>query len=63
MNAPIFKVAVRDKDGNTHLFNLQHEDIPGHDCARKLVMSEVNGAATVLIGLPAPKREPKEQAA
>ena len=63
MNAPLFKVAVRNVNGDTHLFKLQHEEIPDHDCARTLVMAEVNGAAAVLIGLPTLKRELTEQAA
>jgi len=63
VTAPLFKVAVRDKDGNSHLFNLQHEDIPDHDCARTLVMAEVVGAKVALIGLPTPERELTEQAA
>lgn len=63
MTTPLFKVAVRDDQGVTHLFKLQNEETPDHDVARALVIDEVKGAKAVLIGLPTPERALEEQVA
>ena len=63
MTAPLFKVAVRDSTGESHVFKLQHEDIQTHEQALALVNQEVKDPKVVLIGLPAIKRVLEEQVA
>lgn len=54
MTTPLFKVAVRDSTGESHVFKLQHEDIQTHEQALALVNQEVKDPKVVLIGLPQP---------
>lgn len=52
MSAPMIRIAVRDKEGATHVFTLQHEDIQSHEQAVELTNGEFPGALVILATVP-----------
>ena len=48
MSAPVFSVAIRDKDGVAKLFRIQHESVQAHDQVMALVRSEIPDAQVIL---------------
>ncbi len=49
---PLVQVAVRDKDGQKHLFHIQSEEITTYLAAVRLVAHEFPAARTALVSMP-----------
>ena len=49
---PLVQVAVRDKDGQKHLFHIQSEEITTYLAAVRLVVHEFPAARTALVSMP-----------
>ena len=49
---PLVQVAVRDKDGQKHLFHIQSEDIRTYLATVRLVLQEFPTAKTALVSMP-----------
>ena len=51
MSAPVFSVAVRNKEGEASLFRIAHAEIQTHEQVMELVRAEIPDAQVILVGL------------
>ena len=51
MSAPVFSVAVRNKEGEASLFRITHVEIQTLDQVMALVREEIPDAQVILVGL------------
>lgn len=51
MDAPLFSVAVRNKEGESSLFRICHEAIQTHEQVMVLVREEIPDARVILVGM------------
>ena len=51
MSAPVFSVAVRNKEGVANLFRVAHTEIQTHEQVLELVRAEIPDAQVILVGL------------
>lgn len=51
MGAPVFSIAVRDKEGEASLFRICHEAIQTHKQVMVLVREEIPDARVILVGM------------
>ena len=50
MSAPIFSIAVRNKEGVAILFRVAHAEIQTHEQVLELVRAEIPDARVILVG-------------
>ena len=51
MSAPVFSVAVRNKEGEASLFRIAHAEVQTHEQVMDLVRQEIPDARVILVGL------------
>lgn len=51
MSAPVFSVAVRNKEGVASLFRVSHEEIQTYEQVMALVRNEMPDAKAILVGV------------
>lgn len=51
MSAPVFTVAVRNKEGEASLFRIAHTEIQTHEQVMEMVRAEITDAQVFLVGL------------
>lgn len=51
MSAPVFTVAVRNKEEEASLFRIAHVEIQTHEQVMELVRAEIPDARVILVGL------------
>ena len=51
MSAPVFSVAVRNKEGVANLFRIAHAEIQTHEQVMEIVRAEITDARVILVGL------------
>ena len=51
MSAPVFSVAVRNKEWEASLFRIAHAEIQTHEQVMEMVRAEIPDAQVILVGL------------